>query len=192
MQARPNWNKVIDFNESNKLLHDIEHSKITYEEVLKRIQNNRSDINKIINMQNLNLSQINELYILFTVNGILTGEIESVKVNNEGNFEVVKEKLNQEKQEYDEQPDTNNVPELDSKESAEQNKKQRGLGLKILTPNQMLSRLPITLAQLKAGNNSQKLINEIRQLLYSLYRSKKINQNNLLTKTIYNNLIKAI
>ena len=56
---------------------------------------------------------------------------------------------------------------------------QQRQGLKILTPNQMLSRLPITLAQLKAGNNSQKLINEIRQLLYSLYRSKKINQNNL-------------
>ena len=50
------------------------------------------------------------------------------------------------------------------------NRKQQGLGLKILTPNQMLSRLPITLAQLKAGNNSQKLINQIRQLLYSLYR----------------------
>ena len=50
----------------------------------------------------------------------------------------------------------------------------------------MLSRLPIALAQLKAGNNSQKLINEIRQLLYSLYRSKK------LTKTIYNNLINII
>ena len=48
--------------------------------------------------------------------------------------------------------------------------KQLGLGLKILTPNQMLSRLPITLAQLKAGNNSEKLKNEIRQLLYSLYR----------------------
>ena len=42
--------------------------------------------------------------------------------------------------------------------------------LKILTPNQMLSKLPITLAQLKAGNNSEKLKNEIRQLLYSLYR----------------------
>ena len=63
---------------------------------------------------------------------------------------------------------------------------QLGQGLKILTPDQMLSRLPITLAQLKAGNNSQKLINEIRQLLYSLYRSKK------LTKTIYNHLINAI
>ena len=64
--------------------------------------------------------------------------------------------------------------------------KQEGKGLKILTPDQMLSRLPITLAQLKAGNNSQKLINEIRQLLYSLYHSKK------LTKTIYNHLINAI
>ena len=51
--------------------------------------------------------------------------------------------------------------------------KQSGQGLKILTPSQMLSRLPISLAQLKAGNNSEKLKNEIRQLLYSLYRSKK-------------------
>ena len=50
---------------------------------------------------------------------------------------------------------------------------QQASGLKILIPNQMLSRLPITLAQLKAGNNSEKLKNEIRQLLYSLYRSKK-------------------
>ena len=58
--------------------------------------------------------------------------------------------------------------------------------LKTLTPDQMLSRLPITLAQLKAENNPQKLINETMQLLYSLYRSKK------LTKTIYNNLINAI
>ena len=51
---------------------------------------------------------------------------------------------------------------------------QSGKGLKILTPNQMLSRLPISLAQLKAGNNSEKLKNEIRKILYSLYRSKKL------------------
>ena len=57
------------------------------------------------------------------------------------------------------------------KEILEFNKQQQlGQGLKILTQNQMLSRLPITLAQLKAGNNSEKLKNEIRQLLYSLYR----------------------
>ena len=49
----------------------------------------------------------------------------------------------------------------------------------MLTPNQMLHRLPITLAHLKAGNNSEKLKNEIRKLLYSLYRSKKIIQNSL-------------
>ena len=49
---------------------------------------------------------------------------------------------------------------------------KKRLGLKILTPNQMLSGSPITLAQLKAGNNSEKLKNEIRQLYYSLYRSQ--------------------
>ena len=64
--------------------------------------------------------------------------------------------------------------------------KQSGKGLKILTPSQMLSRLPITLAQLKAENNSEKLKNEIRQLLYSLYCSKNM------TKQVYNNLIKYI
>ena len=52
--------------------------------------------------------------------------------------------------------------------------KQSGKGLKVLTPDQMLSRLPITLAQLKAGNSSEKLNNGIRQLLYSLYRSNKL------------------
>ena len=51
---------------------------------------------------------------------------------------------------------------------------QRGEGLKILTPNQMLKRLPIPLAQIKAGNNSESLLNEIRQIIYSLYRSKKL------------------
>ena len=66
------------------------------------------------------------------------------------------------------------------------NRQQQGQGLKILIPNQMLSRLPITLAQLKTGNNSEKLKNEIRQLLYSLYRSKK------LTKQLYKSLIDII
>ena len=78
------------------------------------------------------------------------------------------------------------MPKLESEESPAERRSQLGQGLKILTPDQMLSRLPITLAQLKAGINSQKLTNKIRQLLYSLYRSKK------LTKTIYNHLISLI
>ena len=64
--------------------------------------------------------------------------------------------------------------------------KQRGLGLKILTPFEMLSRLPIFLAQLNAENDSEKLKNEIRQLLYSLHRSKK------LTKNIYKSLFEIV
>ena len=76
-------------------------------------------------------------------------------------------------QKSNKQPDTTDMPELESEESAAKRRNQQGQGLKILTSDQILSRLPITLAQLKAGNNSQKLINEVRQLLYSLYCSKK-------------------
>ena len=54
------------------------------------------------------------------------------------------------------------MPELKSEESAAQRRDDEGKGLKILTPEQMLSRLPISLARLKAGNNSEKLENEIR------------------------------
>ena len=65
-------------------------------------------------------------------------------------------------------------------------REQEGTGLKILTPNQMLIRLPIALAQVKAGNNSETLLNEIKQIVYSLYRSKEI------TKKVYNNIINSI
>ena len=63
---------------------------------------------------------------------------------------------------------------------------QEGTELKTLTSNQMLKRLPIALAQVTAGNNSESLLNEIRQIVYSLYRSKEI------TKKIYNNIINSI
>ena len=62
----------------------------------------------------------------------------------------------------------------------------KGKGLKTLTSKQMLQRLPIALAQVKAGNNSENLLNEIRQIIYSLYQSKEI------TKKVYNNLMKSL
>ena len=62
----------------------------------------------------------------------------------------------------------------------------KGEGLKILTPKQMLQRLPIALAQVKAGNNSENLLNEIRQIVCSLYQSKEI------TRKVYNNTIKSM
>ena len=90
------------------------------------------------------------------------------------------------KSKFNKQLDTRDMPELESEESAAKRRNQQGQGIKILTPDQMFSRLPITLAQLKAGNNSQKLKNKIRQLLYSLYRSKK------LTKQLYKSLVDII
>ena len=73
----------------------------------------------------------------------------------------------------------------DANYDARKNKAERK-GLKILTPKQMLQRLPIALAQVKAGDNSESLLNEIRQIVYSLYQSKQI------TKKVYNNIIKSI
>ena len=68
---------------------------------------------------------------------------------------------------------------------ARQNKTE-GTGLKILTPKQMLQRLPIALAQVKAGNNSESLLNKIRQIVYSLYQLKQI------TKKVCNNISKSM
>ena len=62
----------------------------------------------------------------------------------------------------------------------------KGTGLKILTPKQLLQRLPIALAQVKASNHSESLLNEIRQIVYSLYQSKEI------TKNVHNNMIKSM
>ena len=76
------------------------------------------------------------------------------------------------------------MPDLESEEYSEQRRKQKGQELKILTPSQMLSRSPLTL--LKARNNPEKLKNEVRQLFYLLYCSKK------LSKTNYNYLINTI
>ena len=65
-------------------------------------------------------------------------------------------------------------------------KAKHGTGLKVLNPKQMLQRLLIALTQVTAGNNSESELNEIRQIVYSLYKSKEI------TKKVYNNIIKSI
>ena len=73
----------------------------------------------------------------------------------------------------------------DANYNAKQNETMRK-GLKILVPKQMLQRLPIALAQVKPGNNSEILLNQIRQIIYSLYQSKEI------TKKVYNNLMQSL
>ena len=107
------------------------------------------------------------------VNMIKSGIIDSKNEINEDEKEA--EKLDRILKIVDEIIDFNNKISV-----------QSGEDLKILTPNQMPSRLPITLAQLKAGNHYEKLKNEMRQLLYSFYRSKK------LTNQLYKSLIDII
>ena len=78
------------------------------------------------------------------------------------------------------------LPDANYNTKKKKKNETKGTGLKILTPKQMLQRLPIALAQVKAGDNSESLLNEIRQIIYSLYQPKQI------TKKVYNNIIKSI
>ena len=148
--------KEITPDNAERLLKDTANGKINSITFKGNYNNIVDDVDAILQKQMLTRSQEKMVNIL-----LLLKEIPNPK---------------------DKEPDTTNMSELNSEESA----KQSGKDLKNLTPSQMLSRLPITLNQLKAGNNSEKLKNEIRQLLYSLYHSKK------LTKTIYNHLIHTI
>ena len=185
---------TIDIKDASNLMDHISKNQITYDEV-KMIFNYKiiSAGNKIA-ITNLT-DKTKLLKIFFDLREVLSGELygvkivdgkyESVKLKNKADdeqsrLEIQREmpselgnkeelKFEKRRQKFDEQPDTTDMPDLESEESADQ-KWQR---LKILTPNQMLSRLPISLCQLKAENNSKKLKNEIRQPLYSSYRSKK-------------------
>ena len=137
--------REITLDNVESLVKGVGSGKVDKREFKKKYNNIVNDIEKILNKPMLTRSQNKLAKILLLIKEIVEGP------------------------QY-EQPDTTDMSESESEESTE----QRGQEIKILTPNQILSRLPISLAQLKAGNNSEKLKNEIRQLLYSLYRSKKL------------------
>ena len=146
--------------------------------------------------ESLNSKQIKVANIYFMVSEIFTGNTKKFMENNKGELYVFESESHhsdeqkesniarqrfaeQPNKKPNEQPDTTDMLDLESEESAAQGKEQKAKGVKILTPSQMLSRLPISLAQLKAGNNSEKLKNEIRKLLYSLYRSIKLTKKSM-------------
>ena len=134
-------------------------------------------------------------YFNFLVPSALAKELYEIKNKNKNNKLVnaiksglsdLKDKIKEMSEDEKESDQPDKILKLVEKIIEFNKQNQSGQGLKILTPHQMLSRLPISLAQLKAGNNSEKLKNEIRQLLYSLYRSKK------LTKQLYKSLVDII
>ena len=124
--------------------------------------------------------------VLYETNNDKEKNSKLVKIFNSGLEDLEKEIKEMSKEEIETEKPYNIVKVVKKILDFNKIEQQEGQGIKILTPNQMLNRLPIALAQLKAGNNSNKLKNEIRQLLYSLYRSKNM------TKQVHNNLMNYI
>ena len=143
------------------------------------------NLKKITGQKRVNPNQVKVVNIPLMVSEIFTRKTKKLMENNECElyvFESESDHSDEQKEsniarqgfaeqpnkKSNEQPDTTDMHDLESEESAAQGSEQKVKGLKILTPSQMLNRLPIFFAQLNAGNNSKKLKNEIRQLLYSL------------------------
>ena len=141
-------------------------------ELFNAIRNNQIKFSEVKNKQNEFLNKLSNIKI-----GKKTPEQKEV-INNLEKFYLSREEVINFFRDYIEILS-------DANYDAKQNKTE-GKGLKILTPKQMLQRLPIALAQLKAGNNSKTLLNEIRQIVYSSYQSKQI------TKKVYNNIIESL
>ena len=142
------------------------------EELFNVIKNNQIKFSEVKNKQNNFLKKLNEVKI---------GKKDDAKeevIDNLNKFYNSREEVINFFRDYIEMLS-------DANYNAKQNE-TKGKGLKILTPKQMLQRLPIALAQVKAGNNSESLLNEIRQIAYSLYHFKQI------TKKVCNNIIKSI
>ena len=149
--------------------YDNNKNKFNTEEITKSLKKLR---NKLIGVK-----EFKEEYDKFIDNIVKFEYFKSTK--KEGSISPNQKKMRRYARDLKDIADLYNI-KLDSDTS------KLGKGLKILTNKQMLNRLPILLAQIEAGNNSIKLKNEARQILYSLYRSK------VLTKTVYNNLTKSI
>ena len=140
-------------------------------EFFNAIRNNKIGFSEAKNKQNDFLNKLTNIKI-----GRKT--LEQEKNNNLERFYVSKQEVINFFRDYTE-------IFSDANYRAKQNE-TKAAELKILTPKQMLQRLSIALAQVKAGNNSENVLNEIRQIIYSLYQSKEI------TKKVYNNLIKSL
>ena len=173
-------NKLFENVDMNKLYFKYEgntkdvsfYEYMDSKELFDKIKNNQINYDDALKKQKLFLNKLNNVKI-----GRKTSEQKEV-ITNLNKFYQSREEVFNFLKDYTKMM-------LDSDYKAKQNE-TKGTGLKTLTPKQMLQRLSIALAQVKAGNNSESLLNEIRQIVYSLYQSKEI------TKKVYNNIIKSI
>ena len=150
--------KKITLKNSEKLLGGIVSRNIDKKEARKMCNSIADKLNRL----ELTEPRVKMLPIFKQLQDIFMGTKADDKLDHEVDDET--------DDETNEQPDTTDMPELKSEQSAAQGREHERKGIEILTSEQMLSRIQISLAQLKSRNNSEKLKNEIRQLLDSLYR----------------------
>ena len=173
LHAKPTgYGKIIFLYNASRLIENIENGEFIHEEALKIKDTIDKHIKIIVGQKRLHKNQIKVANILSLVDKTFTGKTSLVEEDYESDPEVFEEKS-------DEQPDTTDMPDLESEESTAQRRNQQGKGLTILTPNQMLSRLSISLAQLKVGNNSKNL-----KMKLGNYRTPCTDPKNLQNNTI--------
>ena len=144
-----------------------EETKTDMNEITKYIAEEETDINEALFKRHFNFQRPSNIF-----NSL--NNINDIKQKNKLiNVIISGLKVMFEEERETEKPDK--IVEIVEEILRFNKQKQEGQGIKTLTPDEMLNRLPISLAQLQAGNNSEKMKNEIRQLLYSLYCSKNIN-----------------
>ena len=185
--------KIFNLYKNKKFIKKIDPGKLTafLNDVLK------GEINIIEEATEVFLNDINEDYnaILNAGNKREKSNATNVKnyindtIDSFGPNSILKQVSESEKRDIATgEEDIGDAPPLETEEEKAEKRQKltTGKGLKIMTPKQMTTRLPVLFGQIKAGNNSGKSKNVIRQIVYSLYRSKD------LTKTVYNYLINNI
>ena len=160
-------------------------TKDDYKTLIKQIIDEETDINDDLFNKYFKFQRPSDMLMLLNKTNDTEKNNKLVNLINSG-LKDLKEEIKKMSEKEKEIEDPESIVEIVEEILKFNKQKQEGQGIKILTPNQMLSRLPISLAQLQAGNSSEKLKNEIRQLFYSLYHSKNM------AKQVYNNLIKPI
>ena len=139
----------------------------------KQIIDEETDINEELFKKYFNFQRPSDMLTYINKTNDIEKSNKLVNMINSG-LKDLKEEIKKMSEAEIENEDPESIVEIVEKILKFNEQNQQGKGIKILTPNQMLSRLPISLAQLEAGNNSNKFKNEIRQLLYSLYHSKNM------------------
>ena len=184
-QLRLSDNYLYSSKEEQKEQEEQNSIKVDYKTLIKQITDEEKDINDEVFKKYFKVQRASNMLMFLNKNNDTEMKNQLVNLINSG-LKDLKEEIKKMSNAEIENEDPQSIVNIAEKILKFNEQNQQGQGIKVLTPNQMLNRLPIALGQLQAGNNSNKLKNEIRQLLYSLYHLKNI------TEQVYKSLIGII